>query len=99
MFAFCGFYMMLIAGNSVILSMGICSRPLRALSLCLAGLLSCINIAGIILTAVFRFNTWGKLAALSTMVDNYSYKCVVENEKYCQTYEFTGNRIVAIWIT
>ena len=43
----------------------------RALGGFCAFLLSCANIAAIVTTGVFRFNTMGKLAALSTQSTKY----------------------------
>ena len=66
-----GVTMLLIAANTILLTVGVWSFHARALGACCSSALCCLNVACIITTAVFRFNTWGSLAALSTMNVKY----------------------------
>ena len=63
--------MLLIALNALIQLVGTWHYQSRALSSCCASLLTCLNIAAIVTTAVFRFNTVGKWAALSMTPSKY----------------------------
>ena len=57
---------MLIAFNAVLMIAGVYLVWLRVTSMCCNCCLSCINLAAIITTAVFRFRPMGQLCALST---------------------------------
>ena len=67
----CGLTMLLIAVNAVVQLVGTVNYYARAISSCCASCLTCLNIAAIITTAVFRFNTIGKWAALSLTPSKY----------------------------
>ena len=70
-YIFCGITMLLIACNAVLQLLGTWNYHARAVSSCCASLLTCLNIAAIVTTAVFRFNTVGKWAALSLTASKY----------------------------
>ena len=63
---------------------------------CLLCLLGCVNLAAIITTGVFRLNTQGKLAALSTQPIKYEGGLTTSDSR---TYESDGKVILALWIT
>ena len=74
---------------------------------CCGCLLGCTNIAAIVVTGVFRFNTMGQLAAISTVGTKYDGPFVIESEHATQivsnlsnerTYESDGKLIMALWI-
>ena len=63
------------------------------------GCLACVNLAAIITTAVFRFNTAGKLAALSLTSSKYDGKedgVVKLSAKI--TFKDDAKLILGIWI-
>ena len=64
-FGFAGINFLLLAFNAVTLTCGVWGFKARILGFCCSCLLGCVNVAAIVTTAVFRFNTIGKLAALS----------------------------------
>jgi len=64
--------LLLIALNAVLMTLGAWNYFARAISGCLCCLLSMVNLAAIIVTATFRFNTVGKLAALSLTPSKFS---------------------------
>ena len=66
-YGFCGVTMVLIAANTVLQIIGVWSYILRALGASCGLALCCVNFAALITTAVLRWNTWGRLAALSTL--------------------------------
>jgi len=64
-FGFAGINFVMLAFNAVTLTCGVWSFKARILGFCCSCLLGCVNVAVIVTTTVFRFNTIGKLAALS----------------------------------
>lgn len=60
-----GWILFLIACNAILMSIGIWLCPVRAIAGCLHCCLKCAVFAGIITTAVFRWDKIGRLAALS----------------------------------
>ena len=68
----------------------------RALASCCLCLLSCVNLAAIITTGVFRFRTMGKLSALSKMGVKYVGGADFTNSD--RTYESDGGMILGLWI-
>ena len=66
--------MIIIAVNILLLVGGVWNFHLRAMGACCASALCCVNLAAIITTTIFRFNTFGKLAALSTLPTKYENK-------------------------
>ena len=66
-----GVTMIIIAANILLLIGGVWNFHLRALGACCASALCCVNLAAIITTAIFRFNTFGRLAALSLLPTKY----------------------------
>ena len=63
--------MLLLAVNGILQFVGVWTFHFRALSGCCACVLSCLMLGAIITTAVFRFNTYGSLAALSLFPTKY----------------------------
>jgi hypothetical protein len=63
-YAFSGVTMILLALNSFCMLFGSCSYHVRGLTTICGALFSILNLAAIITTGVFRFNSWGKLSAL-----------------------------------
>ena len=64
--------MLSFAATNLIMMCGAYIFFARALGSCFSCLLGCLNLAAIIVTGVFRLNTIGKLAALSTLGVNYT---------------------------
>ena len=62
----------MIAASYLCLLIGAWSLWARMTGLCCGCLFGCVNLGALITTAVFRFNTWGKLAALSLCPTAYS---------------------------
>jgi hypothetical protein len=63
-YAFSGVTMILLALNSFCMLFSSCSYHVRGLTTICGALFSILNLAAIITTGVFRFNSWGKLSAL-----------------------------------
>ena len=56
--------MLLLAANSILMIIGAWNFHARALAGTCGSLCCCLNLASIITTGVFRFNSWGKLSML-----------------------------------
>ena len=99
---FSGVVMLVFAATSLVQVAGSWYHKLRFLGVILACILGCINLAALILTGVVRFNTMGKLAALSQL-DN-QYDGVSDSEDMVlfisggRTYQSDGALIVGLWI-
>ena len=70
-YGFCGITFLLIGLANLCTAIGAYNFNARAAGLCCASCLGCINLAAMITTACFRFNTMGKLAALSECPSDY----------------------------
>ena len=86
---------------NLLLMIGAFQFHTRAVGSCLLCCFSCTHLAAIVMTGVFRFNTEGKLAALSTLpvkyvTTNYSKGQVILDSN--RTYESDGNVILGLWI-
>ena len=97
--------MLMIACNAIVQLVGTWNYHARAISTCCASVLSCLNIAAIITTAVFRFNTVGKWAALSKTPSKYdkpfdlsSGTMLVSSLSDDHTYNSDGKLIVGLFI-
>ena len=100
-YALNGWLMILMAVNSFIIAAAHWNFHARALTACCGCLLSCVNFAAVITTAVFRFNTQGKLAALSefpTKYESYNSSTGVVMFEGDRTYVTDGSWILALWI-
>lgn len=96
---------LIIAFNCILSIIGIWSFPIRALASCCGTLICCLTTAAIITTGVFRFNTWGKLAALNLGSTKYSggnfnitdtaIEIPVDDSR---TYSSDGEMILITWI-
>ena len=64
-YSLCGFTFGLLALSNFCLILGAWSLYARIIGLCGACWCGCANIAALVTTGVFRYNTMGKLAALS----------------------------------
>mmetsp|Transcript_16750 Transcript_16750/g.21180 ORF Transcript_16750/g.21180 Transcript_16750/m.21180 type:complete len:91 (-) Transcript_16750:153-425(-) len=89
---------MLVLSN-LCLAFGTINAPVRMLGLALVCCLSILNFAALITTAVFRFNTLGSLAAISTCPTKFDagapgYYFV--NEDWTSADE--GSMILSIWV-
>lgn len=91
---------LLIALANILMIVGAYKFHARAAASCCLCLLGCTNIAAIITTGVFRFNTVGKLAALSTLPVKYNYTSGTEVVfDYGRTFQSDATTILALWIT
>ena len=70
-YIFSGFTMIIIAANACLQIVGAFVYQARAISSCFVSVLTCLNIAAIVTTGVFRFNTIGRFAALSLTPSKY----------------------------
>ena len=64
-YAFCGVTFALLGASNLCMIIGVWSLYARFAGMCLGCCFGCVNLAAIITTGVFRFNSMGKLAALS----------------------------------
>jgi hypothetical protein len=99
-FAFGGINFVLLAFNAVTLTFGVWYFNARLLGFCCSCLLGCVNIAAIVTTAVFRFNTFGRLASLSTSPARYDPSSPSDDFYLSDklTYADDGALILGIWI-
>ena len=70
-YSLCGFTLALLALSNFCLMCGAWNLYARMCGLCCAFCLGCVNFAALITTGVFRYNTMGKLAALSLVPTKY----------------------------
>mmetsp|Transcript_21516 Transcript_21516/g.25225 ORF Transcript_21516/g.25225 Transcript_21516/m.25225 type:complete len:125 (+) Transcript_21516:398-772(+) len=86
--------------TNLCLSVGAYNLHARMTGLCCACCLGCINFAALITTAVFRFNSMGKLAALSTT--ETTYEGTIDNGEPVFSdktiYSDDASIILALWI-
>lgn len=106
-YALSGIFMLLSSVNALIQLFGVWSHTARAASTCCTTLLSCTNFAIIILVAIYRWNTVGKLAALSetpTKYDGNSFTLDEATGDFStglsdeRTYESDASLIVWLWV-
>ena len=66
---------------------------MRALSACCGSCLNCVVFAAIITTSVFRFNTMGSLAALSTSPSKYYDRnfALGNDDKLIVPFDYSGD--------
>ena len=70
-YSLCGITMALLSVSNCCLILGAWSLYARMAGLCFACCLGCVNVAAIVTTGVFRYNTMGKLAAISLAPSKY----------------------------
>ena len=96
-YALCGLTMLLLAVNSALMILGAWSFHARGLAACCGSLCSCLNLAAIITTGVFRYNTWGSFSALCTGPTKYD----ADNPNHVNddtTYATDAAVITGLWI-
>lgn len=96
-YALCGTTMLLLAANSGLMILGAWSLHARGLAACCGSLCCCLNLAAIITTGIFRYNTWGQLSALClgpTKFDSGSITYVNTD----RTYSSDAAMITGLWI-
>lgn len=71
--------MSLITINGIFMVWGACNYRARVISGCLCSILGCVDLAAIIVMFVFRFNTIGRLAALSEAASYYDGTSFMES--------------------
>jgi len=102
----CAFTMLGLAAANVLQAIGAFQYESRMFGAMFGCLLGCINFAAIVTTGVFRFNTMGKYAALSTTPSKYDdqpfdYKkrvMITSSLSDDHTYESDANVITFLWI-
>lgn len=97
-YEFCGFTFIGLASSYLCLAAGAINLKWRIVGLGSLCLFSCLNFVAIITTAVFRFNSMGKLAALSTCPTKYDdskFGYYYVNDSW--TYASEADLIVWIW--
>ena len=105
-YSLCGITMFLLAANSALMILGAWSFHARGLAACLGSLCCCLNLAAIITTGVFRYNTWGSFSALCLAPTKYEalptsitdITDVTGLSSDSRTYESDASVIVALWI-
>ena len=78
-YAFNSITMILITINGIFMVWGACNYRARVISGCLCSILGCVDLAAIIVMFVFRFNTIGRLAALSEAASYYDGASFMES--------------------
>ena len=96
-YKFCGITFVCYALSFACIVVGAWSLQLRVLGLCGACFMGCVSCAALITTAVFRFNTMGKLASLSTCPTKFDASAPnFASDK--RTYSSDAGLILGIWI-
>ena len=90
-FVFTGTTLIFVAVVHVVLIIGIISHRSRIIGIIVSTVVSCVHLASIITTGVFRFNTMGKLSALSQMQTD-------PKDQNSKTYESVATLIVWLWV-
>ena len=98
LFGLNAFSLIFITINSTILAVGAYNFKARVLGMSCWNILGCLNIACIITTAVFRFNTMGKLAALSLSPSEYDSETLISGLDDSRTYNLDGQWILWLWL-
>lgn len=101
-----GITCILIAINCIFAIIGAFVFKCRAVSSCFGSLLCCLTTAAIVTTGVFRFNTYGKLAALSLTPTKYNGEAFVLGKPAevsypaddDRTYSTDADMILITWI-
>jgi len=91
-----GSTLLLIAMNMILMIFGAFRFWPRMIGACCNCLLSCIHLAAIITTAVFRFRLQGKLCALSLLPTKIDREM---NLSFDRTFETDGQMIIGLWIS
>ena len=98
-YALCCSTMLLLAVNSGLMVIGAWSLHARGLAACCGSVCCCLNVAAIVTTGVFRYNTWGLLSALCDGPNKYEGE---ENGQLTisddRTYSGDATLITALWI-
>ena len=89
---------MFLAAINLILVFGAYYMLPRFIGLLCSCCFGCINFAALITTAVFRFNTMGKLAALSLTRSQYDSNSVIYIDLGGRTYADDASAITALWV-
>ena len=93
----CATTFFLLATSNLLMLLGMFSVYSRVAGLCCTALFSCLNLAAIVTTAVYRFNQIGQLASLSkapTQYDESAQWHSISNER---TYSDDAKMIIVIW--
>ena len=94
-YVFGGTTMMLLAFNSVLMLLGAWFMHARLIAGCCGCLCCCLNLACIITTAVFRFNSWGKLSTLCDGPAKYDDSDTLSDDR---TVSGDASIIVGLWV-
>lgn len=84
--------------QSIILAVGVWIYPLRIVAIFLQPLFCCHNLGAVIVVAIFRFNTIGKLASLSQAPAAYKSVDGVPTIVADRTYEDDGKLLLRLWV-
>ena len=95
-----------LATANVLQAIGAFQYHSRMIGVCFGCLLGCLNFAAIVTTGVFRFNTMGKYAALSTTPSKYDNQpfdyskrvMITSSLSDDRTYESDADVITFLWI-
>ena len=83
--------------QSIVLAVGVFYYPFRVTAIMFQPLFWLTNLCFVIVTAIFRFNTIGKLAALSEAPALYSEVDGVATLSSDRTYVDDGQTILRLW--
>lgn len=92
-YAFCGITFVMLAATNIALVIGAWNLYARMTGLFCSCCLGCVNFAALITTSVFRFNSMGKLAALSLTPSQY--KEMTDSTTGMTTYFDPNGRVYA----
>ena len=84
--------------QSIILAVGVWIYPLRIVAIFLQPLFCCHNLGAVIVVAIFRFNTIGKLASLSQAPAEYKSVDSTPSLVADRTYEDDGQLLLRLWV-
>ena len=84
-------------GQSILLGLGVWIYPLRLAAIFFQPIFCCHNLGTVIVLAIFRFNTIGKLAALSQAPSEFETVDGTPTITATRTYEDDGLRLLRLW--
>ena len=99
-FDLCAATLVLVGVNSLVLVVGAWSFYARLFGNCCLSLIGCLNITAIVVTGCFRFNTMGKLTALSLSPSKFDEDAGLRNFYLTdtRTYADDGRLILWLWV-
>lgn len=94
-----GWTMLLFVFQGILLTVGVWYFPTRVIALTLQPFLWCLNLGVVVTTAVFRFNSMGRLASISLSPVHYEVVDGVATLTDERLYQDDGQLLFRLWVT